>query len=505
MDEINKIRKAYSNGESKNALAKKFNRSWDTINRIVEATHEELVNRGKRKSRKRSVITEEVIKEIKCYLEEEKKKNVRRKQRYTAHVIYRELKEKGIYKGQLRQLQTAVKEIRDRLSQTKEASYLPLEFALGSMLQVDHGEADIEVAGIRYSGYLFVASVPGYTLRYCQWYPKKASEFWGAFHERMFLFFGGTFSEITYDNDKVLISKITGSKKEQTTFSIFLEEHYNFTSRFCNPASGNEKGAVENAVGFCRRNYLSGYRKFSSFDEVNIYLEECCNKEIETGTHYKSNEALSDLFVQLQECLNPLPPKKLWGKKSQCRVNSYQLVSVSGKEYSVPEKYVGTFVEVLKTAFTIHIFKENEEIAQHPRIYEKSSSLLLEHYLDQLAVKPLALWDCQAVQRHDFDPDLLKVWEYLSTRYSQKESNREFIRILLLGRKYGKEVLKMAASLSLEYNAVSSDAVENIIHQLNSKQKRPEIEKMQDLLSDKNYPKWEMDISKYGKLCKEIS
>jgi transposase len=36
MDEINKVRKAYFTlGESKNAIAKRFKRSWETIDRIV--------------------------------------------------------------------------------------------------------------------------------------------------------------------------------------------------------------------------------------------------------------------------------------------------------------------------------------------------------------------------------------------------------------------------------------------------------------------------------------
>ena len=32
--------------------------------------------------------------------------------------------------------------------------------------------------------------------------------------------------------------------------------HYGFEARFCNPNSGNEKGNVENKVGFIRRNYM---------------------------------------------------------------------------------------------------------------------------------------------------------------------------------------------------------------------------------------------------------
>ncbi len=38
-------------------------------------------------------------------------------------------------------------------------------------------------------------------------------------------------------------------------FSAFVA-HYRLEVRFCNPYSGNEKGSVENAVGFLRRNLM---------------------------------------------------------------------------------------------------------------------------------------------------------------------------------------------------------------------------------------------------------
>lgn len=100
MDEINKIRKAFfTHGETKNAIAKRFHRSWETIDRIVSANREELENRGNRPNRKAKVMTLEVVRAIEAYLDEEVEKKIKRKQRYTARKIYKELKAKGIYKG----------------------------------------------------------------------------------------------------------------------------------------------------------------------------------------------------------------------------------------------------------------------------------------------------------------------------------------------------------------------------------------------------------------------
>jgi len=109
MDEFNKIRKAFfTNGESINKIAKKFRRSWDTINRIVSMKREDIEHRGKRPNREGKVITQEVINTVEEYLNEEKIKFVKRKQRYTARKIYEDLLRNGIYKGSRRRMEDLV-------------------------------------------------------------------------------------------------------------------------------------------------------------------------------------------------------------------------------------------------------------------------------------------------------------------------------------------------------------------------------------------------------------
>ena len=294
MNEINKIRKCFfTHGLTRAAIAKKFNRSWDTINRLVNMERDELENRGKRPGRSRQVMTEEVIESIKKYLDEEEEKCVKKKQKYTGLQIFRELTEKEIYSGSRRRMHEVISALRQERGQARKPTFLPLEFPVGSALQVDHGEADVEIDGVRIKGYLFVASVPGQVLRYCQISPTKASEAWGEFHERAFAFFGGVFPRVIYDNDTVLVKRLIGKKRKQTSFSLSLEEHYGFESHFCNVAAGNEKGAVENGVGYCRRRFLAGYPTFESFEGANDLLASCCQKDITPQKKMVPMDALS--------------------------------------------------------------------------------------------------------------------------------------------------------------------------------------------------------------------
>ncbi len=509
MDELNKIRKAYfDEGENKNQLAIRFNRSWATVDALIETSREDLSNRGKRPERRPTVVTSEVVNAIEELLDVEEALKVKKKQRYTAKWIFKKLVAENLYKGKIRTLRQAVSKIRKDRSQSKSPSFLPLEFELGSTIQIDHGEVEISLNGQRLSGYLFVASVPGATIRYCQFFLIKSMEAWGEFHERTFLFFNGIFPSVIYDNDSVLVKEILGSDRKQTNFSLSLEEHYNFTSRFCNKGAGNEKGSVENAVGFCRRNYFAGIKEFDDLSGVNKYLESECRDDIDQSNHYKTGVSLISLSLEVRKKLNPMTSAKSWVRWEDAKVNSYQLVSWKSHSYSVPERYVGSVVRLSIGIDHIMIFHNHELIASHSHQFIKGKdSLYLDHYLDQLQTKPGALWDCKAMKTHSFEPDLMRLWGCLKNRFESRTANKEFIKILILRRQYSKKEFMTGINLALEYGAVGHAAITNILNQLTvASPVYPESDwllKRLPHIANQNYT-WNFDISQYAELTKEV-
>ena len=509
MDEVNKIRKAYfSNGETTNEIAKRFTRSWNTIDTIVTTDREQLATRGKRRGRQATVATEAVKDAVRKLLKEEELLQVKKKQRYKAAFVFKELSRRGVYKGSERRMRDIVRDIRQELNLSQRESYLPLSFEAGRVVQIDHGEADCLMCGERIRGYLFVASLPGVAISYCRFYPVKAQEAWGDFHECAFRFFGGVFANVIYDNDSVLVKQVLGSEHHQTDFSHALEEHYGFHSRFCNPGAGHEKGAVENAVGFCRRNYLPGLPSFSSWSEANDFLAGRCRETIAEGKHYRTGEPLNALFVQSQARLLPLLPERNWVKWEKRDVNPSQLITHDEHRYSVPESYVGSSLRVGIGVFKIMIYQTHEFVAEHRRQYIKGSdSLVLEHYLPQLSRKPGALWDCTAVKTHSFEPELLQLWERVCLRLETGEANAEFVKILLLRRKYGTDDLLTAIGLALEYGSVEYAGIVQLLEQLND-DSMPSyhsnwLSKMYPELAEKCFHA-DYDLSRYANLHKEV-
>ena len=72
-----------------------------------------------------------------------------------------------------------------------------------------------------------------------------------------FEFFGAVPRRISYDNSKVAVGKIIGSRRTQADDGFLqLQSHYLFEEHFCLPARANEKGVVEGIVRFARANFL---------------------------------------------------------------------------------------------------------------------------------------------------------------------------------------------------------------------------------------------------------
>ena len=503
MDEFNKIRKAFfKEGLSTNEIAHKFKRSWETIDAIVNKSRDELEERGDRTSRTSKLVTEDIENAILAFFEEEVKLRVKKKQRYTARKIFNDLKTKGLYNGSERTMHSLVKRLRRQYAYSKQESYLPLEFELGSSLQIDHGEVDCIIAEIRAIRYLFVASIPGEVLRYCQLFPVKSREAWGEFHERAFRFFGGIFLTIVYDNDSVLIKGVNGENHTQTEFSLHLEEHYGFESHFCNLASGNEKGAVENGVGYCRRNYLPGCSSFADFTEINSYLGKKCMEHISSGVHYRRGENLSDTMVSLAKNLKPLLPSRNWKRRDKRLVNSFQQVEVENHFYSVPENFIGSCVRVGIGAFFVDITHDEKLIIQHPRKFGKGEdSLLLDHYLDQLQKKPGAFWDCKATKNLILEGDLEVISQELENRYPPRQAQLEFIKILSLKKNFDHTMWEKAIKKAIECQSFESAAVESILRMLITPPELSHETEIRSKLSHIQIPTIEFDLEPYALLA----
>ncbi len=199
-----------------------------------------------------------------------------RKQRHTARRIYDRLAAERGYEGSYSTVQRFVREWRLARRAGGGEGYLELEWAPGTC-QVDFGNFRAVVGGEELDLRLLVVTLPHSNDRRCVAMRSQRSECLCAGLAEVFARWGRAPRAMVLDNATEAGRMVRGEVTESKLFAQF-RGHYRFESRYCNPYSGNEKGSVENAVGFLRRNLLVPVPSFGTMAELNEHLAEGCER-----------------------------------------------------------------------------------------------------------------------------------------------------------------------------------------------------------------------------------
>jgi transposase len=97
---------------------------------------------------------------------------------------------------------------------------------------------------------------------------RRGSSFFDA-HERAFAFFKGACTRGIYDNMKTAVETIfVGKERQYNRRFLQMCAHHLVDPVACTPASGWEKGQVENQVGLVRERFFTPRLRFKTYDEL---------------------------------------------------------------------------------------------------------------------------------------------------------------------------------------------------------------------------------------------
>ena len=224
------------------------------------------------KARKRSASKLDPYKPaIDSWLLQDRKRRV--KQRHTAKRVFDRLVAECAYNGGYTTVQKYVKAKKAELRRTS-GEFLHLEWAPAEA-QVDFGVCDFRVLGVVREVHYLVVAFPFSNVSLAQCFWGENSECVCGGLKSVFEFCGGVLERLVFDNATGVGRRVGEAISAAETFERFAA-HYGFRFTFCNPYSGNEKDAVENAVGAIRRNVfvpmpridnLQAYNKRRLFEE----------------------------------------------------------------------------------------------------------------------------------------------------------------------------------------------------------------------------------------------
>lgn len=388
-----------------------------------------------------SVMTPDVIQQ--CFLEDAQERNP--KQHHTARRIYDRLVEERGFTGCESSVRAAVRNLR----RTRSKAYVPLEFHPGEAMQIDWGQAAVMLGQERLMVNIFCARLCYSCTPFAMCFRKQNTE---AFLEGLahaFSFFGGVPRRVIFDNARVAVKSGYGKQAvSQDRYAAFAA-HYCFETVYCNPASGNEKGLVENLVGTTRRNIFVPVPRMSSMQELNEMLVARCSQYIESHKVLRRPIAVKDALEEERKGLLPLP-QLCYNSRTvmEVRVSPYATARMETNNYSVPVKYVGCTVAMKAGAETVSIYSDGAEIAVHPRCYGRNQDILsLEHYLPILERKPRSILQAKPV-RHALSKTLLK-WLEIG-----EFSGRELMQILEVYVEKGEDEIFRHQAEYLSHEAI---------------------------------------------------
>jgi transposase len=336
MESLLKLRrKALVKGEPISRIARDLNLSRNTVKKYLKAEMEPVYQRSHQPCPKLGKYRQQ----LETWLEQDGQRP--KGQRRTARRLYEDLQREG-YAGAYDSVQRFVKHWKGKAPTPACDAYVPLSFPPGETCQFDWSHEQVELGGVVQTVKLAHFRLAHSRQTFLAAYPRETQEMVFDAHNRAFAFFGGVPERMVYDNPKTIVQAIYAGKERQFNRRFLaLASHYLFEPVACTPASGWEKGQVENQVGNVREWLFTPRPSFADFSALNAWLEVRCRELAKRPHPEQKDRPIAEVFTEEQARLRPIAAPFDGYFEQPCRVSSTCLVSYDRNRYSVPAEFAG--------------------------------------------------------------------------------------------------------------------------------------------------------------------
>lgn len=392
---------------------------------------------------------------------------------------------------------TIVKDYVQRIRPRRTKAFLTLSFAPGECAQVDWGQFGTVRVGLTERKLSFFVMVLCYSrMMYVEFTVSETMEHFLGCHQNAFQFFGAVPAAIMVDNLKcAVIKRHVGCDPVFNPRYLDFANHCGFKIRACGVGKGNEKGRVENAVGYVKKNFLAGL-DIPDFGAINPAARNWLEQIANVRAHGTTNKQPAELFKTEKPALQPLSAMPYdVGAVRAVRANNRFRVALDSNLYSVPSEYAGAHLTLKVYPDRLCIYHDTKLIASHTRCYDRHQDIENpDHPRALLQQRRAAREQRMLMQFLKLSPKAESYYQQLTTR---RMNHRYHIRqIVALSEIYGTDKVARAIEDALTWQAFSCEYIANILEQRQRIAPEPgalHLTRRQDLL-DLDIPEPDMSI-----------
>ena len=347
--------------------------------------------------------------------------------------------------------------------QSTAAAYVPLSFAPGEAYQFDWSHEVVLLSGVTVIVKAAHVRLCHSRMLFVRAYPRETQEMVFDAHDRAFAMFKGACARGIYDNMKTAVETILIGK-ERLYNRRFLQmcSHYLVDPVACTPASGWEKGQVENQVGLVRERFFTPRLRFKTLDELNDWLLDQCIAYAKAHRHPELPEqTIWEVFEAERPKLVPYAGRFDGFHAVPASVSKTCLVRFDNNKYSVAASAVGRPVEVHAYADRIVIRQDGRIVGEHRRSFGRGQTIYDPwHYVPVLARKPGALRNGAPFKDWLLPAAMERVRRKLA---GADDGNRQMVDILAAVLTDGLPAVEAACAEAIAHGVHSADVILNIL------------------------------------------
>src|SRR5882724_3068331 len=346
---------------------------------------------------------------------------------------------------------------------TAAAAFVPLSFAPGEAYQFDWSHEVVLINGTTVTVKVAHLRLCHSRMLFVRAYPRETQEMVFDAHNRAFGFFRGTCTRGIYDNMKTAVEAVfIGKDRQFNRRFLRMCGHYLFEPTACTPASGWEKGQVENQVGMVRERFFTPRLRVASYEELNAWLLDRCVAYAKAHKHPELTDRTIWQAFEAERTQLVLTSGRFDGfHATQASVSKTCLVRFDNNKYSVSSRAVGRPIEIQAYADRIVIRQDGAIVGEHTRRFGRGETTYDPwHYVPVLAKKPGALRNGAPFKDWLLPASLERIRRKLK---GSDDGDRQMVKILSAVLTDGLAAVEAACAEALADGVHSADVVLNIL------------------------------------------